>query len=272
MQFLIRSAPAFIVVALLGNCGVTFAQSSPPSVAELKTSITNARNPMRASSRDLTIEVRSPGGSVVTMHGKQFRKAIDGRRSVLTLLTAPASQAGFAYLVSETSAKKHTHWMYAPPVHRVRRMVYESDHDNVLNTDLSAGDIGFLSFEPDAQVAAKPAETPDGVDAWKLEEKPDEPTGYSRIVTWIALDTFLPLRREYYDEGGRPWKVDKLNDVEEVQGLPTVMKMTASDLQSEGETVVTFRNVRYDVALDDAYFSPASLPAAVEKIVPRAVP
>ena len=47
--------------------------------------------------------------------------------------------------------------------------------------------------------------------------------------------------------------------IEDIQGHPTVVRSKVSDLQTGGYTLMEFRNITYDLGLDDDVFSERSL-------------
>jgi outer membrane lipoprotein-sorting protein len=252
------SSPVFAAALLAGTPCVVLAEQNNPSAAELVSRVRQALNPPRASSRDIEVRTETPGAKPVIWHGRQLRKPVGGESRVLTLLTDPPSVADFAILISESSSSNDTTWMYVPPVHRVRRIEYGGRYENFLGTDLSAGDFGFLRFDPSMKVVGKA--TVGGADCWEIDETPQKiPGGYSRIRTWITVDNNLPIRREYYDEAGKLWKVDTREMITVVEGVPVPMLLTSSNVQEGGKTTLKFSNVDFDVALDDSAFTREAL-------------
>ena len=43
--------------------------------------------------------------------------------------------------------------------------------------------------------------------------------------------------------------------VEDIQGYPTITEMRAEDLNSGGNTVITYNKIKYDIGLTDDIFS-----------------
>jgi hypothetical protein len=259
-----RSTPV-LAVGLLLLCAASSRSDAAESglvAADIIQKLKVALNPARTSERDLEIVTDVPGGPPVSWQGRQLRRTIDGGRSILTLLASPPSVAGFAVLATETASKNDATWVYVPPVRRVRKIVHPGRYEYFLGTDLSSSDLGFLHFDPSARLADGKVKL-EGQDTWVIEEKPEaKPGGYSRIRTWVATDSNLPLRREYHDEAGKLWKTETWHKVETIDGVPTPLEMIVTNVQDNSRTVLRFGEVNYDVTLSDEGFRPETLAAA----------
>ena len=63
-------------------------------------------------------------------------------------------------------------------------------------------DLGFIALHERYRLVGE--EELRGRHAYKVEEQaPQEQSYYSRIITWIATDSMLPLQRDYFDHAGR---------------------------------------------------------------------
>jgi outer membrane lipoprotein-sorting protein len=99
---------------------------------------------------------------------------------------------------------------------------------------------------------------------YKVQEVLKDPRYYSRIVTWIATDSMLPLQREYYDVADRLWKLE-LYENTTVEGLPTPVRIRMEDKQTGNSTELRASNVRYDVQIPDQVFEPGRLAETVQQ-------
>ena len=82
---------------------------------------------------------------------------------------------------------------------------------------------------------------------------------FSYYVVEIDKQTTLPVLINFYRENGENYRRVEAVSVETIQGKPTVTRSKVTDLASGGYTLMEFRNVSYDLGLDDNIFSERSL-------------
>jgi carbonic anhydrase len=87
---------------------------------------------------------------------------------------------------------------------------------------------------------------------------------YSRILTWIAIDSMLPLERQYYDVAGSLWKKEVFEDVSVINGIATPLHVTMEDVQTRTMTELKVQQVEYDRSIPDSLFDPVQLPQGVQ--------
>lgn len=87
---------------------------------------------------------------------------------------------------------------------------------------------------------------------------------YSRILTWVAVDTMLPVQRDYYDVTNQLWKTMTFDQVKKLDGVNPPLHIRMYDKQQNSTTDVTFSEVHYMVILPDTIFDPAHLRETIE--------
>ncbi len=100
-----------------------------------------------------------------------------------------------------------------------------------------------------------------------MESAPKEKASayFSRKVSWIDKETFLPLKEEYYDKRGDLYKTFTADKIENIQDIPTIMKRTMLNTQNGHRTKVSYSKVKYNVGLRDNIFSERYLRSAPRK-------
>jgi hypothetical protein len=166
-----------------------------------------------------------------------------------------------ALLIWERSDQEDTMWLFSPTIQRVRGIIPVDAYEHFLRTDFTFSDLGFVSRR--GQYRLLGGEEHAGTHAYKIEESPKEQWYYSRILTWVAADSLLPLQRDYYDRAGRLWKSEYFEQVTVIDGIPTPLRIRMHDLQADSTTELQMSEVRYDVEVPDALFDPEQLRAAV---------
>ena len=258
------------IASVVFAAATTFAASAapaadtPPHARAIMLKMQAALAPARASSRAIDVVVTSREGETVQWAARELRKTIGGSNAILTVFDAPASVAGFAVLTTQAPDGTHAQWAYVPFVRRVRKVLYEGHHQPFLGTDFTLADLGcVLAHQQNYALLA--TEEYAGRKAYKIREEDGAQSPYSHVVTWVAVDSFLPLRREFYDVAGQIWKIQLFENVTVIDGTPTPLKIRMTDEQQKGSTELTIREVRYDVELSDDQFDPMRLPAVAQK-------
>jgi outer membrane lipoprotein-sorting protein len=144
----------------------------------------------------------------------------------------------------------------------VRELVPVEAYQSLLDTDLTYADLGYVDQQGTYHLLGE--EEHNGVQTYKLEFIPDQQVFYSRIMTWVAVDTMLPVQRDYYDLAGKLWKTMTFDQVKTIDGIPTPLHIRVHDVRRDTSTDVTFSKVRYDVDLSERLFDPDHLPQTVE--------
>jgi hypothetical protein len=78
-------------------------------------------------------------------------------------------------------------------------------------------------------------------------------------MVWIDKTTSVPTKMEYVDEAGEVYRRIEALVVEEIDGIPTVTTMRASDLRSGGNTVSVTTNVEYGLGIPANVFTERSM-------------
>jgi hypothetical protein len=253
--------PATLVLAALLLAG-TAAADAPPDARGVIEKMRAALEPPRASTRKVTIVLNAVAPQTESLQlvaGQARKKLADGRR-ILTVVLAPEDARGIGLLVAERQNEPDLQWTYIPAVRRVRALVPADTYQSFLNTDFTYADLGFV--DEDATYKLLGNETRDGTPAVKIEAVPRDQWYYSRSVIWIASDSSLPIRKEFYDPAGLLWKVETWGHVVQIDGTPIPLQVRMEDVRQGGSTELRVSDVLWDRELPDALFEPRNLPQA----------
>ena len=165
-------------------------------------------------------------------------------------------------LIREHKDHPDEQWMYLPTIRRVRKLVPVGAYESFLGTDFTLADLGFVNLR-DRKFSLLGEETFAGTPAYKVQEVLAGPHYYySRIVSWVAKDTMLPLRRDYYDAANQLWKTELYQDAAVIDGVPTVLRMHMEDRLQDTSTELRVSEVQYDPTIPDELFDAQKLPEA----------
>ncbi len=164
-----------------------------------------------------------------------------------------------AYLIAEPKDKPTIMWTYLPALRRVRGLVPVDAYEHFLGTDFTYADLGFVRLHEKYRLLGEKEHA--GAHAYRVEEQvPQERAYYSRLITWVAADSLLPLQRDYYDVAGTLWKTELFEQVAVIDGVPTPLRTRMQDVQQKTSTELNVSEVRYNVDIPDALFDPEGLP------------
>ena len=184
----------------------------------------------------------------------------------LTRFLSPPDVRGTSTLTIENPSADDDIWIYLPALKRVRRLLASNKKDSFVGTDFSYGDIIGFKVE-DWRHSILRQETVDGSQCFVIDSVPATPTvmeisGYSRRLQWIRVDNFITVRGQYFDTGGRLWKIFSASDLRVVDQLRNrwqPMRMDSRDVQSEHETIIQLQNFRANQGLSVDMFNARAL-------------
>jgi hypothetical protein len=215
----------------------------------------------RSGTRKLVITVKE--GSKVTsiLAARNATKEFpDGRHSLLVMLE-PESIKGSAHLFWRRTDKTTAEWVYSPTIRRIRSISGLTAYDSFFGTDFTYADLGIK--DPGGTHRLLGEEVREGVKTYKVETIPRERWYYSRIISWISSDTYLPVQRDYYDSNDRHWKTKLFENVITIDNTPKPLLVRMLDLQRNHSTEVSISDVCYDVEyLTKKDFDPEKLDEA----------
>jgi hypothetical protein len=179
---------------------------------------------------------------------------------MLLVMLEPELVKGLGYLLMERENEDDVAFTYMPTVRRIKKIVGLVDrYASFFGTDFTYSDLGFIDLKGDYRILGE--EKYEDKAAYKVEEKiPLKPMAYySKIITWVAKDSMLPLKREYYAPSGELWKVELFEDVTVVGGVPTAMRRIMKDVQLNTSTELDLQELQYCGTLSDDLFNPMNL-------------
>ena len=256
---------AFAVLIIFLSFAIALpAFSQPPTIGTLITEMKGVCEPEKASLRSLEIISTDGKGGKLIYKALQANKVVKGQKNMLFVITEPAENKGFAYLIAEKTADPMALHIYIPSTRRTLEISGLNIYDNFLATNFTYADLGFVTPACDAYKLLG-EEKYNNENSYKVEEMlPKEKAKYSRIVTWITANTKLPLEKHYYDMAGILWKKEVFKSAAIVDGTPTVMSTIMNDVQRGGMSEIKISSVKNDAKLSDELFAPDNLSKALD--------
>lgn len=179
-----------------------------------------------------------------------------GDQDFLVVFSQPSDVRNTAYLVRKHLGADDDRWLYLPGLDLVRRVSAGDKRTSFVGAHYFYEDVSGRGPDEDTHELL---ETTD--EQYLLRHTPKDPSTveFASYRTWIDRATFLPMTIEYTNAAGDVYRRVEVLRVEEIEGYPTVTLSRVSDLAGGGQTDMQFRNIDYDLGLDESVFTERSL-------------
>ncbi|MBN2189738.1 MAG: outer membrane lipoprotein-sorting protein, partial [Candidatus Aureabacteria bacterium] len=164
----------------------------------------------------------------------------------------PADVRKMVYMVWKHVGTDDDRWLYLPAMDLVNRIAAGDKRSSFAGSNFVYEDVSGRGVEEDIH------ELTDTTDKhYKIRNTPKDRQNveFSYYDVWIDKNNFMPMKAEYYDKQGAKYRIVEALEIEEIQGHPTVTKSKVTDLNTGGNTVSSFSNIKYDVGLKDDIFT-----------------
>jgi len=184
----------------------------------------------------------------------------NGARNII-VFKEPASVAGSRFLTMATKNGPDDRWIYLPSLGKVRRIASSEGSGSFMGTDFSYDDISATSrgAELDTHTLLR-EENFNGSTCYVIQSVPkDGSFQYSKMVQWIAKDTYIIMKIELYDKKNTLVKTVEMSGVKTFQDrlTPTITKMTTHAAGTS--TTITYEIVKYNDPIPEGVFTTAYL-------------
>lgn len=178
----------------------------------------------------------------------------------LTIFDEPRDVQGTAFLTYSHTNRPDDQWLYLPRLKRVKRIASRNKSGPFMSSEFAYEDMASFEVEKYRFRYLKDDELA-GAEAFVVEQRPvDDFSGYSKHIVWIDKHRFVPLKTEFYDRKGALLKTLHLENYEQYLGQYwRALKLTMVNHQTGKSTVLTVRNLKFRVGLDDNDFNVAAL-------------
>jgi hypothetical protein len=165
---------------------------------------------------------------------------------------SPADVAKTTFIIHKHLDRDDDRWLYLPALDLEKQIAASDKRTSFVGSDFTYEDVSGRHITEDSHVLV---ETTDNY--YVLENTPKDPGSveFASFKLYVHKTTFLPVRADYVDANGKKIRTMSVDKVETIQGHPTVMQATMSDLQTGSKTVLAYSQVKYDLALPDLIFS-----------------
>lgn len=244
-----------IVISLLFG-GIT--EGQPPSATEILQKAVQTQFPENFIA---TVEMvgTKPGQADTTMQLKIFKKGSD--KGLLEVLAPPEMKGQKILRVGDTAK------ILFPGI---CKLVPITQNTSIFGTAFSAADVLRVDLVKDYNATLVGTERLRGKEAYKLDLKAkDETVPFDRVLYWVEVQTFLPLKGEYFTISGKLLRTLSYLEPEMLGGAVRNSKMIIEDaLVAGAKTVMTIQELEVKKAeeLPDEMFTEEALLKSCGKI------
>jgi outer membrane lipoprotein-sorting protein len=209
-----------------------------------------------AGHAQMTLEVYDRAGEKRERRLDVKSKRSENRGRTLVTLTHPAEVRGQAFLFIENPDGEDDVWMYVPAFNVTRRIEGNQKRGAFLGTHFTYADLESRDIK-DATYRKLPDEKIGDHDVYVIEARPKTPaqSDYSRVVSFIRKDDFIPMRIRFF---GKDNNLDKTLFVEQLDktddGKTYIRRMTARS-ERGGYTTIIINALDTKTEIADAIFS-----------------
>ncbi len=180
----------------------------------------------------------------------------DDTGAVMIFFRSPASLKNTRFLQIVNKDRDNDKWIYLPSLRTVRRIAGAEGAKSFVGTDASYDDIETRKIDDDTHVLLG-EEKVGSYTCWKVESvaKPPKKSQYSKRISYIDQNTYVPVKAEMYDKKGKLLKILTVEKLEQRKGYWIPMKGTLKNVQTTHATALEIIKLEIDKPIDDRIFT-----------------
>lgn len=245
-----------ILAIILLVSKAALSQSDIPTgdqIVEKMTNVMSQENSKSLMQQDIT----TSSGQERTFEFEMFT-AGKGEKTLMRYLK-PSAAKGQTFLMLNNADDI---WTYFPRTKRVRKLASSSKNQKVQGSDFSFEDFGSGdSWKEEYASTNLGSEKYNGTDCWKLESIgiPEQNPSYPKMMVLVRKSDFYPVLIDYYDENDYIEKTLEMDDIREVEGVPTAYIMKMVNHEEGSETTMKTLSTTYQWTPPENFFSERTL-------------
>ncbi|MDO8748001.1 MAG: outer membrane lipoprotein-sorting protein [Candidatus Omnitrophota bacterium] len=167
----------------------------------------------------------------------------------------PADIKGMSFLVLKHIGRDDDRWLYLPAIDLVKRIATSDKRTSFAGSDFTYEDVSGRALDDDGyDLLGEENLGPYSCLVVKSTPKRPGEAEFSYRKFWIDKTTRLPLKVEHYDLKGKIYKVYETQEIQTIQGVPTITKALMKDLENERYTEINMKEVSYNAGITSDIF------------------
>lgn len=175
-----------------------------------------------------------------------------GEQKFYVYFQRPADVNKTVFMVWKHTDRDDDRWLYLPALDLVKRIAASDERTSFVGSNFFYEDVSGRGIAEDVHKLVETTKT-----YYVLNNTPKHPEAveFSSFTMWVHRQTFIPVKIEYFDKQGESYRIYEALKVETISGYPTVTQARMRDLRTQGETVITYTGVTYNLGLPADIFS-----------------
>lgn len=206
---------------------------------------------------DLIMTIENSRGNQRIRKIKQFVKTVKNGEKKIMFFLSPADVKNTSFMTwsYDDASKSDDQWIYLPALKKVKRISSDSKGDYFMGSDFTYDDLGDRHPSDDNHTILG-EELIDGKETIIIESVPkDEDYMYARTVTWVVKDSWIGLKKEFYDEDDELLKILTVNGQESFGDVIVLTKVIMKNIQKNQFTMMEFSDVQIDKGIPNNKFT-----------------
>ena len=204
-------------------------------------------------------------------HGQESKRHIrsktlevdgDGDKS-MSIFDTPADVKGTAFLSYTHALKPDEQWLYLPALKRIKRISSNNKSGPFMGSEFSYEDLSSQEVEKYSYKYLRNEKIGDR-ECFVIERKPAyKHSGYTRLITWLDIDMYQPLKIEFYDRKAELLKTLTYDGYKQYEGqFWRATNMSVENHQTKKSTDLHWKDYQFKTGLTDRDFDRNSLKRA----------
>jgi len=218
--------------------------------AKVKMTITDSQNRQRI--RELTILRWDQPDPNLPKEEQQEDSNFCGDQKIYAFFNRPADVYKTVFMVWKHLDSDDDRWMYLPALDLVKRISATDKRTSFMGSDFLYEDVSGRSINDDVHKLTKTTK-----DYYVLKNTPKDPklVEFAYFEMWIHRKSFVVVKTDYYDKQNKKYRTYEALEVKQIQDKSTVTKAKMTNLRTNGNTILEYSDVKYDIGILESVFT-----------------
>lgn len=247
---------AMTTALLLALLAPATSAAEPETGDQVLAAAREVQSQIRDKTMRVTMRVVDPSGDERVKQLKGYEKRAANGRKVLWQFESPHELHGTGFLAWQNEGEADSLWVFFPGQRRVRRVPPSLRRENFQGSMFTYEDlvaVFFLDYDGEHELEGI-ENCGDGQTCFVVSSVLDEDSfAYDRLRAFIDKENLLPLRVEFFR--GELLKTMDVTKVENIEGIPSIVRVEMQTPTSDSITRVELDDVDYNEDLRDNLFT-----------------